>query len=114
MGEVRLALGLTKRHREDDDVLTDMDLREALARLDPQGSGRLPLGRIKAALQGLGLAVGRVPRASWLDLTGRYDIFWHAALRRFAALADTVVEQNIKEQEHESKSALLQLASSVL
>ena len=54
-----------------DDVVTRQDLRRALARLDPRGSGRLPLGKIKAALRELGLEVGRVPRASWLDLTGR-------------------------------------------
>ena len=77
MQQVRLALGLSaapasQRYGEaDGESITKKDLRLALARLDPRGSGRLPLGKIKAALQGLGLAVGRVPRASWLDLTGR-------------------------------------------
>lgn len=75
---IRLALGLPAataiRQQSDhsrDDAITSKDLWRALARLDPCGSGRLPLGKIKAALQGLGLEVGRVPRASWLDLTGR-------------------------------------------
>eukprot|EP00752_Nemacystus_decipiens_P018631 g16705.t1 len=77
--QVRLALGLpataTIQTTDDSDgpIITRTDLRHALARLDPRGSGRLPLGKIKAALQGLGLEVGRVPRASWLDLTGSLD-----------------------------------------
>lgn len=41
-------------------------------RLDPQGSGRLPLGKLKAGLQCLGLPVGKIQRASWLDLTARW------------------------------------------
>lgn len=75
---VRLALGLpaaavSHEDHEDDsqETITSKDLRLAMARLDPHGSGRLPLGKIKAALQGFGLRVGNVPYASWLDLTGR-------------------------------------------
>ena len=76
MRHIRLALGLSataiNRNADDaDDTITRKDLRRALTRLDPRGSGRLSLGKVKAALQGLGLEVGRVPRASWLDLTGR-------------------------------------------
>lgn len=75
---VRLALGLPAvaaphaDHKDDGrKVITSKDLRLAMARLDPHGSGRLPLGKIKAALQCFGLRVGNVPHASWLDLTGR-------------------------------------------
>ncbi|CBJ27722.1 hypothetical protein Esi_0083_0058 [Ectocarpus siliculosus] len=77
---VRLALGLpaaaaSHEDHEDDsrETITSKDLRRAMARLDPHGSGRLPLGKIKAALQGFGLRVGNVPHASWLDLTGSLD-----------------------------------------
>ncbi|CAN0457387.1 unnamed protein product, partial [Ectocarpus sp. 12 AP-2014] len=62
---VRLALGLpaavaSRENHEDDsrETITSKDLRLAMARLDPHGSGRLPLGKIKAALQGFGLRVG--------------------------------------------------------
>lgn len=75
---VRLALGLPAvaaphdDHKDDSrEAITSNDLRLAMARLDPHGSGRLPLGKIKAALRGFGLRVGNVPHASWLDLTGR-------------------------------------------
>lgn len=79
MRHIRLSLGLPatakSRHADNDgddnDAISSEDLRRALARLDPHRSGRLPLGKIKAALQGLGLGVGRVPRASWLELTER-------------------------------------------
>ncbi|CAM9921910.1 unnamed protein product [Ectocarpus sp. 4 AP-2014] len=77
---VRLALGLpaaAASHEDHEDysreTITSKDLRLAMARLDPHGSGRLPLGKIKAALQGFGLRVGNVPHASWLDLTGSLD-----------------------------------------
>ncbi|CAM9306993.1 unnamed protein product [Ectocarpus fasciculatus] len=77
---VRLALGLPAvaaphADQKDDgrEVITSRDLRLAMARLDPDGSGRLPLGKIKATLQGFGLRVGNVPHASWLDLTGSLD-----------------------------------------
>ncbi|CAM9599986.1 unnamed protein product [Scytosiphon promiscuus] len=86
---VRLALGLptsprttapeTSNRFADRDV-TRKDLQQALIRLDPKRSGRLPLGKVKAALQGLGLAVGKVPWASWLDLTGSLDQDAHGHL----------------------------------
>ncbi|CAB1102374.1 unnamed protein product [Ectocarpus sp. CCAP 1310/34] len=77
---VRLALGLpaaAASHQDHEDgsqeTITSKDLRLAMARLDPHGSGRLPLWKIKAALQAFGLRVRNVPHASWLDLTGSLD-----------------------------------------
>lgn len=43
----------------------------SVIRLDPQDRGSLPLEKIKAGLQGLGLSVGKIARGTWLQLADR-------------------------------------------
>eukprot|EP00903_Cladosiphon_okamuranus_P019202 g17658.t2 len=121
--QIRLALGLpltaiNQTSEDSDAVITEKDLRQALTRMDPRGSGRLPLGKIKAALQGLGLEVGRVPRASWLDLTGSLDqdvygdIFYSDFVDLLMAPSPTPSSPSVESNRERVRNALTSRATS--